>query len=221
MKYVQPITWLLPIIFCGCNPAIMETLSESGNYDFRKTRWGFSQERVQMAEHGKLLDYRTKDVLAYKHKIGTTPCIITYCFRDNKLRVAGYITKKPELNAQHIVDGSRAEHGEPTEVLQDGMMWVTDNTIIYANVYLTRAILGAIPEYQIGEGILKEKERGMAGETLRWDGVWAYVDIDFYFDLLETRFPLDELSFHEKLLFGSLKRTGVYTIGNTSLPLSR
>ena len=61
----------------------------------------------------------------------------------------------------------------------------------------------------------------MAGETLRWDGVWAYVDIDFYFDMLETRFPLDELSFHEKLLFGSLKRTGVYTTGNTSLPQSR
>ena len=220
MKHLLLTTWIIPI-FCSCNPIILESLSELGGYDFRKTRWGFSQERVQATEQGKRLDYRTKDVLAYKHKIGETPCIITYCFRDNKLRTAGYITEKPELNAKHIADSSRAEHGEPTDVLPDGMMWITDSSIIYANVYLTRVIDSAIPEYRIGGGILQEKDRGIGGRTLRWDGVWAYVDIDFYFDLQDKRFPLDELSFHEKLLFGSLKRTSKYIGSGFELPQSR
>ena len=47
--------------------------------------------------------------------------------------------------------------------------------------------------------------------STRWDGVWAYVDQNFYKELPEVNLPLDELSFYEKLLFGVLKRNTIYT----------
>ena len=45
----------------------------------------------------------------------------------------------------------------------------------------------------------------------RWDGVWAYIDRDFYEELQDVRFPLDQFSFYEKLLFGVLRRRSIYS----------
>ena len=81
------------------------------------------------------------------------------------------------------------------------------------NAYLSRVDIGAIPEYTIGGGILSHllEPRDPAGHIRRWDGVWAYIDRDFYDELAKVRFPLDELTFYEKLLFGVLKRNSIYT----------
>ena len=59
------------------------------------------------------------------------------------------MTDKPVKGAQNIIKRSVDELGEPTQVLNDGMLWITDNTLIYAIAYLSRVKIGAIPEYKI------------------------------------------------------------------------
>ena len=47
----------LPFIFIGC-ANLGEALSDSDPYDFRKTRWGYPQERVLFTEQGKRIYLR-------------------------------------------------------------------------------------------------------------------------------------------------------------------
>ncbi len=192
----------LSILFVGCaNPV------GTSYYDFRKTRWGFSKERVMLNEQGKRMDLKKGNVIIFHHSIGNVKCKLVYCFKDNKLRAAGYMTDKPVKGAQNIVKLSVTELGEPTEILNDGMLWITDSTLIYSNAYLSRRIVG---EYRRSGGILSHlaKPQEPVGS---WDGVWAYIDRDFYEELQDVRFPLDQLSFHEKLLFGVLRRRSIYS----------
>ena len=202
----------LSVLFISC-ANLGNALSDSSPYDFRKARWGFSKERVMLNEQGKRLHMKKGNVIVFNHSISDVPCKIVYCFKDNQLRAAGYITDKPVKGAQNIIKQSVDELGEPTQVLNDGMLWINGNTLIYSNAYLSRVDIGAIPEYRIGGGILSHllQPRDPAGHIRRWDGVWGYIDRDFYDELAKVRFPLDELSFHEKLLFGVLKRRSIYS----------
>ena len=192
----------ISVLFVGCaNPV------GTSYYDFRKTRWGFSKERVMLNEQGKRMDLKKGNVIIFHHSIGNVKCKIVYCFKDNKLRAAGYITDKPVTRAQNIVKLSVTELGEPTEILNDGILWITDSTLIYSNAYLSRVIVG---EYRRSGGILSHLSKPQE-PVGRWDGLWAYIDRDFYEELQDVRFPLDQLSFHEKLLFGVLRRTSIYS----------
>lgn len=192
----------LSVLFIGCaNPV------GTSYHDFRKTRWGFSKERVMLNEQGKRIDVKKGNLIIFHHSIGNVKCKLVYCFKDNKLRAAGYITDKPVKGANNIVKRSVEELGEPTEILNDGMLWITNSTLIYSNAYLSRVIVG---EYRRSGGILSHlvKPQEPVGS---WDGVWAYIDRDFYEELQDVRFPLDQLSFHEKLLFGVLRRSSIYS----------
>ena len=207
------ILFALPVLFIGC-ANLSETLSEPNQqYDFRKTRWNFSKAQVMLAEQGKRLYARQGDVIIFNHSIDDVKCKIVYCFKDNKLRAAGYITDKPVQGAQKIIKRSVDELGEPNHVLSDGMLWQTPKTLIYSNAYLSRVTVGGISEYKLGGGVIAHllKPRAPAGHIKRWDGVWAYIDLDFYEELHGERFPLNELSFYEKILFGALKRNTIYT----------
>ena len=167
----------LSVLFIGC-ANLGKALSDSSPYDFRKARWGFPQERVMVTEQGKRMHLKKGNVVIFNHSIDDVKCKIVYCFKDNRLRAAGYITDKPVKGAQNIIKRSVDELGEPTQVLNDGMLWITDSTLIYSNAYLSRVNLGAIPEYRIGGGILSHllQPREPAGHIRRWDGVWAYID---------------------------------------------
>ena len=193
---------ILSVLSLGCaNPV------GTSYYDFRKTRWGFSKERVMLNEQGKRIHIKKGNLIIFHHSIGNVKCKLVYCFKDNKLRAAGYMTDKPVKGAQNIVKLSVTELGEPTEILNDGILWITDSTLIYSNAYLSREIRG---EYRRSGGILSHlaKPQEPVG---RWDGVWAYIDRGFYEELQDVRFPLDQLSFHEKLLFGVLRRRSIYS----------
>ena len=64
---------LLPLL-SGC-ANLGQMLSESGtDYHFCKTRWGFSRERVELAEAGNTVFQRTENELIYKHRIGGVYC---------------------------------------------------------------------------------------------------------------------------------------------------
>ena len=157
----------LSILFIGC-ANLGETLSDSGQYDFRKARWGFSKERVMVTEQGKRIFLKKGNVIIYNHSIDDVPCKIVYSFEDNKLRAAGYITNKPVKGAQKIIKRSVDELGEPNQVLSDGMLWQTPKTLIYSNAYLSRVRIST-SEYEMSGGILSHllKPRAPAGYIRR------------------------------------------------------
>ena len=224
LSILKKILLLIPIFLSlGC-AKLGPMLSESNEaYHFRKTRWGYTQERVLLAESGKRLFLRKGNTLVFNHYLSNIPVKIVYTFKENRLRAAGYITNQPVQSAENIIERSVEELGEPTQVLNDGMLWLDDETLIYSNAYVSRVNV-ASSEYNFSGGILSHilEARGEAGVINRWDGVWAYVDQNFYKELHEVHLPLDELSFYEKLLFGVLKRNTIYTYvtgaGRISVP---
>ena len=85
---------ILSALIVGC-ANLVGGLSQSSQYDFRKTRWGFSQERVMIAEQGKPIQQKKENAVMFNHVIGDIQCKILYCFEDGRLRAAGYITLGP------------------------------------------------------------------------------------------------------------------------------
>lgn len=219
LNKLKNIVLLVPVFLSlGC-ASLVETLSASGAYHFRKARWGYTQEMVLASEQGKRLHLKKGNTLVYNHRISDIPLKIVYTFKDNRLRAAGYITDQPVTGADKIIEQSVQELGEPTKVLDDGMLWLDDETLVYSNAYVSRvADRGA--EYTFSSGVLDLERRETPGIQKRWDGVWAYIDQDFYREMHEVAVPLDEMSFYEKLLFGVLKRRSIYTYYSGSRRLS-
>ena len=212
LRKLTNIVLLVPVFLSlGC-ANLVETLSASGSYHFRKARWGYTQEMVLASEQGKRLYLKKGNTLVYNHRISDIPLKIVYTFKENRLRAAGYITDQPVKRGDKIIEQSVAELGEPTQILNDGMVWLDDETLVYSNAYASRTTdRGA--EYEFSGGILSRvlDPRETPGVEKRWDGVWAYIDQDFYREMHEVAVPLDEMSFYEKLLFGVLKRRSIYT----------
>ena len=130
--------FLIPVLlFLGC-ANMTETLFSDQGYNFRKTRWGYTQERVLLAEQGKRLFLRKGNTLIFNHRLNDVPVKIIYAFKENKLRAAGYVTSQPVQRAKTIVEQSVEELGEPTQILNDGMLWLDDETLVYSNAYVSR-----------------------------------------------------------------------------------
>lgn len=195
-----------------------ERLSEDeSGYDFRKTRWGFSRDRVELSEKGKRPDERTRDILVYTLKISDVKCKLIYTFKDNKLRTAGYLTTGPIRNAENLIETVLDRHGMPEDT-ENGMVWKGADSIIYTNSYAS-VIKETQTRYRHTEGgllsdILSDelKNRENAGEIVYFDGVIGYIDSAFYDALHKMRFRpselLLELSRYEKELMGIIERRG-------------
>ena len=204
---------VLIVAITGCaSHSILDSFSEDANYSFREVRWGFSQERVELAEVGNRVYERTENALVYSHKINGVDCLLIYTFKDNKLRTAGYVTQNPVMNAEHIIKEAVDKHGMPTTVNNTEMVWKNPNTVIFANVY-DSVDKATVTKYQhTSGGLLRDVlERNLAnqdkvGVIKYFDGVFAYVDREFYDQLYEMEFPLSELSFYEKQLMGVVER---------------
>ena len=216
------LTVLIILLNAGCIPQVSQALVQTEGFDFRRTRWGYTQGMVTVAEQGKRLFLRKGNVLMFNHKIGEIPCKVIYCFKDNRLRAAGYITLKPVRGAQSIIEHCVEQNGEPTQILNDGMLWFTDRSLYYVNAYVSRVQSTPAP-YAWSGGILSHllEPKQTPGTIKLWDGVWAHIDRSFYEDLHHDRFPLDKLSFYEKQLFGVLKRQPISTfyVGQTQTTL--
>ena len=204
----------LMVVSAGCaSHSILDALSEDNNYDFRKVRWGFSQERVELAEAGNPVFERAENALVYKHKINEIECKLIYTFKDNELRTAGYITTTPVPNAEKIIKKAVDKHGMP-DSQSGGMIWKNLDTVIYADVY-TSVEKRTMTKYEYSSGGLLQDilarelaKKGNTGVITYLDGVFAYIDRAFYDQLHEVNFPLSELSFYEKQLMGVIKRRG-------------
>ena len=229
-NFKKALFWVPVLLFLGCaniGEVLRSELSQPSEkqYNFRKTRWGYTQERVILAEQGKRLHLRKGNTLIFKHSLNDIPIKIVYAFKENRLRAAGYVTDQPVQRADKIVALSVEELGEPTQILNDGMLWLDAKTLIYSNAYASRTTVRSRgSDYTFSGGILSHilEPRETPGVIKRWDGVWAYIDQDFYKEMHEVNFPLDEMSYYEKILFGVLKRRSIYTYysgtGRFSIP---
>lgn len=218
LREFAKILLLVPaLLSLGCANLGGVLSSEGRAYHFRNTRWGYTQAMVLAAEQGKRLHMRKGNTLIYNHRINDIPVKIVYTFKEKRLRAAGYITDQPVKGADKIIERSVTELGEPTQILNDGMLWLNPETLIYSNAYVSR-VSGGSSQYKFSGGILSHvlDPRETPGLVKRWDGVWAYIDQNFYKEMHEVDVPLDELSFYEKLLFGVLKRRSIYTYYSNS-----
>ena len=204
---------ILMVAITGCaSHSILDSLSEDSNHSFREVRWGFSQERVELAEAGNRVYERTENALVYRHKINGVDCLLIYTFKDNQLRTAGYVTLTPVMNAENIIKEAVDKHGMPTTVNNTEMMWKNSDTVIFANVYDSVKKVTQTKYQHTSGGLLRDvlqrnlASRGEAGVIKYFDGVFAYVDRAFYDQLYEVEFPLSELSFYEKQLMGVIER---------------
>ena len=211
MKTIVCLTLPIFIFLTGC-ASISKTLSEdtTDDYDFRNTRWGFSRQRVLLAEKDMQVFQRTEDLLVYKTKIAGIPTLLVYTFNDNKLRAAGYITEKPVKNAQNMTKMCVEKHGEPTEKLKEGMVWKTPGTVIYTHAYPSHITFSNAKYERTNDGLLSDVVRNytkLKSKSIdRWDSVWSYIDTDFYNEQHQSEAQFTDLSVHEKVLFGVIKR---------------
>ena len=199
------------------NESMMDVIAEDNTgYHFRKTRWGFTRERVELSEVGNTVLERTPQLLVYRCKINEVNCALVYTFEKNKLRTAGYITTAPIPNADNLRKAVVDKYGPPDgqETYEDGpneglreMIWTTTHTVIFSNLYPTVTKQTLTPYDRTDGGLLKgliEKQRSetRSGDIVYYTGVHAHVDKAFFYKLQELRLPLDELSSYEKQLMG-------------------
>ena len=206
------------IVFCvpvflafGCAIGNLENaLSEKGDYHFRKTRWGYSKAMVELSEQkqGTRLFDRKGNTLIYNERISGMPVKLVYCFEKDRLRVAGYLTERPVINAMEIFKHIAEKLGELIDMISDGMVWADYDTLVYINGYVSH-VTQSQARYQRSQGLLKllhKTPKDEAGTVLRWDGVWTYGDQNFFRQLHEEEDPVFELTFYEKRLFDVLRR---------------
>ena len=194
---------------------ISDFLSEGeSSYNFRKTRWGFSPDRVKLSENGIRPDESTRELLVYRIKISGVKCKLIYTFKDNKLRTAGYITIEPIRNAESLIQTVLEKHNMPMPELEHGMVWQGDDSIVWTNSYAT-VIKETLTKYRYSDGgmlgdILYKNlsEREKAGEIVYFDGVIGYVHKEFYEELRKHESPLFVLSHYEKQLMGIIEKSG-------------
>ena len=220
MKILTYLALPLFILLTGC-ASISKTLSEnvSEDYDFRKTRWGDSRQRVLLVEKDLEIFKRTEDVLIYKSSIAGVPALLIYTFNDNKLRAAGYITEKPVKNARNMTKMCVTEHGQPTEKSKDGMVWKTPETVIFAHAYVSHITLSNTKFERTSGSLIEDAIHNyskLKSKSIdRWDSVWSYIDADFYNEQ-QSKTHFTDLSLYEKLLFGTIKRNESIQFSNNA-----
>lgn len=202
---------LLPLLF-GC-ANLGQILGETNeDYHFRKVRWGFSRERVELAEAGNTIFERKDNAIVYKVKLNGVYCRLVYTFKDNRLRTAGYMTITSIPNADNLIKEAVDKHGMP-DSQSGGMIWKNPINVIYADIYPTFTKKTSTAYKYSGSGLLRDIVRNelpkqKPGEIIYWDGTYTHVDPAFLAQLEEMELPLSDLSFYEKRLMGIILRRG-------------
>lgn len=202
-----------------------DAFAGNNDYHFRKVRWGFSRERVELSEKQNTVFERRGNAVVYKCKVNGVYCKLIYTFKNNKLRAAGYVTINPIPTADNLLKEAISTHGMPDihEQYSDGLeelVWKTPHTVIFSNLSPTVTKVASNPYEYSNRGLLKNvlKERSPTGKIVYKDGVYTHVDPAFFNELHEMNFPAIELSFYEKQLMGvilkgrKLKIHGIGTI---------
>ena len=185
------------------------------NYDFRQSRWGDPKIKVKFSE--RELGSAPRDfghVLIYKATLWDTPMKIIYVFdEDNRLRSAGYLGDKPFKQTKLIREYAFFLHGEPRNQSHTlGYGWVTKRSLIYLNL---PAAVGVLSPYVYGGGPFSQLSEQLPGKTnVAYTAVWGYMDRTFESQLQSV----NELTHHEKLLFGVMKARMIWIYGKERIP---
>jgi len=107
--------------------------NESGvkEFDFRKTKWGFSIEEVKSTETGTLIPELNKpNMLGFTGTVGGLETLIGYYFVNNKLWKAAYIFSETHSNRNLFIEDYGIiknilieKYGEP---INDNINWSND-----------------------------------------------------------------------------------------------
>ena len=182
---------------------------------------------VELSEQkqGTRLSDRKGNTLIYNERISGMPVKLVYCFENDR---------PPRRGLSHREDPSKMlwrfsrmllkRWGEPLDMIAGGMVWADYHTLVYINGYVSH-VTQSQTLYQRSPGLLgllEKTPKDKAGEVLRWDGVWTYVDQNFFRQLHEVDYPHDELTYYEERLFAILKRQQMRTYitpqGRITLP---
>ena len=215
--YYALLLGLLTIFVNGC-ANLQTALFTPETYHFRKVRWGSTKASVMLSEQGKRIHFNSGNTLVYKHRHKDVPILLIYCFQDNRLRTAGYLTANPAMLKdpdQLFRQGLLETLGEPTETLPDGgMLWKSDETLTYTNTYLmgtSRIDFSRIHGNLLSKNsVLSTRSTTSNGRLENWHGVCAYIDMNFYHKLSTeglSPFVLAELSYYEEIMFGLFRET--------------
>ena len=117
----------LVVLLIGC----FVTSSFGDEYDFRKTRWGMTQQAVMACESIKPVKHRHgKGLVLYKSKILGKAVGITYDFIQNKLVKASYVLTETHTNKndfiqdyKHFKNALTKKYGTPKV---DKVVWSND-----------------------------------------------------------------------------------------------
>lgn len=79
IREIYRILLLIPVFLSlGCAKLGPMLIESNEPYHFRKTRWGYTQERVLLAESGKRLFLRKGNTLVFNHHLVNIPVKIVY-----------------------------------------------------------------------------------------------------------------------------------------------
>ena len=169
-RFKHIIGWGAILLAFGCAnlEKIRHTLSEGGDYHFRKTRWGYSQAMVELSEQkqGTRLHSKKENTLIYNERIADVPIKVVYSFENDRLRVAGYLTDKPIKNAKQIHEHAAETLGEPRDFISGGSVWADYMTLIYLNGYVSH-ITKSRSERQFSPGLLLHTRKNAKAQQAR------------------------------------------------------
>ena len=187
--------------------------SEGESFHFRKVRWGYSRERVELSEAGNTVFERKGNAIVYKVKLNGVYCKLIYTFKDNKLRTAGYMTITPLPNVDNLITEAVDKYGMPDTHKGGEMVWKTPESVIFSKLY--PSVTKVTPtKYTYSSGglladILQKRLADKSPGVIHyWDGIYSHIDPAFFTELHEVNFPLQELTFYEKQLVGIILRRG-------------
>ena len=99
--------------------------NDTGDFDFRKARWGMTKAQVKQAETGKI--QKVDDLLVYKSTIAGLSTYVAYIFVNDQLVRAKYIFEEPHTNKNmHIVDYEKVKSiisKKYQQPIQDKTIW--------------------------------------------------------------------------------------------------
>ena len=206
------------IMMVGCSiGSVLSQNSDGGGetYDFRQSRWGDLKEKVMFSERG-IKPQDMGHVLIYKSKLQDVPVKIIYTFDDKKrLRSAGYIVEKPVRLAKPLLEHAIDTLGEDNAKLSSGGLdWMTYRSLIHMQMN-ARVILKS--PMKAGHGPLRHLIQHTDTSILYWTGVWGFMDLMFYKELVEKsdahRSRGDRpLNYYEKLLFSVMRERATYNV---------
>ncbi len=116
-----------------------------------------------------------------------------------------YILDAPVRFTNGIDDYAVKLHGPATPKfngMKFGMLWNTTRSLIYLEV---QEYVVSVPDMQALGGALDLPTPDPKDSVMYWKGVWGYLDMNFREQLMSETFPMDKLSFHEKLLMGAAR----------------